>query len=226
MEREHGPVSKQIALLPFPKPAFWCSVLSTRVYFKYFGMKVQKLGSCKDWANGGGVFVSSLLPSCLPSFLVCCFNFCIYNHTYYYIHIIYIYIQYTHVYNDEYVYIYSYYRILDSLDPPTKMILKKKKKSVFWHLSHPKVVFMWICPSTVWSPKPKKTNQPMLKMIALHPNITVGETPPFSAATISNLPNNQLLHAMKLFAGYGCSVSTTWPSLMPCSFEFRGTGDK
>ena len=225
MEREHGPVSKQIPLLPFPKPAFWCSVLSTRVYFKYFGMKVQKLGSCKDWANGGGVFVSSLLPSCLPSFLVCCFNFCIYNHTYHYIHIIYIYIYSIHMYIMMSMYIYTHtiaYLILLILQQKWS----SKKKSVFWHLSHPKVVFMWICPSTVWSPKPKKTNQPMLKMIALHPNITVGETPPFSAATISNLPNNQLLHAMKLFAGYGCSVSTTWPSLMPCSFEFRGTGDK
>ena len=38
------------------------------------------------------------------------------------------------------------------------MILKKTK-TVFWHLSHPKVVFMRVCPSTVWSPKPK-TNEP------------------------------------------------------------------
>lgn len=94
MEREHGPLSKKIPLLPFPKPASWCSLLSTRVYFKYFGMKVQKLGSCPDWANGGGVLVSSLLPSCLPSFLICCFNFYIYIYTYAYyvcIYIIYIY---------------------------------------------------------------------------------------------------------------------------------------
>ena len=116
-------------------------------------------------------------------------------------------------------YIYSYYLILDSLDPPTKMI-KKKKKKVFWHLSHPKVVFMWICPSTVWSPqtkKKKRTNQ-CLKWLPLHPNKTVGENPTVFS---NNLPNNQLLHAMKLFAGYGCSVSTTWPSLMPCSFGQR-----
>ena len=83
--------------------------------------------------------------------------------------------------------IYSYFVLL---------ILQQKwpsEKIVFWHReSHPKVVGKCgFVHQQCDPPKPKKTNQPILKMSTLHPNKTVGDfTPPFSATTYPTTNEN------------------------------------